>query len=138
MMEYNWTSWKSLPLNYKKEFCSLSDCSHCNEKERETMCSLWAETDIRYNFLMKITKALDNDLKLRLCELTICSYKTNPESKSLFYSGKDRHSPQYCSKWFGIMDFSILVPTAKMDKIGVDDIDSLVKEIAGRWNVEIS
>jgi len=142
-MEYDWKSWRSLSPDLKKEFCSFSNCSHCNEKERKDKCSLWTD-DIRYKFLTKIIKKLDDDHKLQFCELTECSYKTSGlegESPCEFYSGKKRKTEtQYCSKWFSLKDLSILDPISIVivKKVDIDNMDTLIKDIANRWNVEIS
>jgi len=136
--------WKSLSPNLKKEFCSFSDCVDlCNAVSSEVCsCPKWEENNASYNFLTKITKKLDNDLKFQLCELTECSYKTDPrrESPCVFYSGKRSvDDPQYCSNWFSIKDLPVLLDPISIvivkKKIDIDDMDERIKEIASRWEI---
>lgn len=140
-MSYNW---KHLSTKHKKEFCSLSDCVDlCNVGSSEICsCPKWEEKDGNYKFLTKITKKADNDLKLQLCELTDCSYKTNDLSRAdspcAFYSGKERNrDSQYCSKWFSLKDLSLLLDQVSAKTIDISDMDKLVQEIASRWDLEI-
>jgi len=132
-------NWKTLSSDLKKQFCSFSDCSHCNEKERKERCSLWTENDIRYKFLKNITQKLDDDVKLQLCELTECSYKMRESSPCEFYSGKKAKTErQYCSKWFSLKDLSVLLDPISIvaaKKIDIDDMDKVVQEIASRWEI---
>lgn len=154
MSRYNW---KSLTPNLKREFCSFSDCSKCSFLPLE--CSEWSETEEcsslakGYGFLKKIARRLDNDVRIQLCELVDCSYKnyySRSESSCAFYSGKDRDldGRQYCSKWFSIPDLSLFDPIAKKitekiteterrERVDIDSIDSMVREISSRWKIEV-
>ena len=80
-------------------------------------------------------------MKLQLCELTDCSYK-KIDSPCRFYSRRERDKGnQYCSNWFHIKDLSVLLDPISIvivKKVDIDNMDTLIKDIANRWNVEIS
>ena len=133
--------WKTLSPNLKKEFCSFSGCGDLCNVSGICSCPKWDKGNANYEFFKKITQKLDDDVKLQLCELTECSYKTS-SSKCKFYSGeKKKTDSQYCSNWFRIKDLSVLLDPISVvivkKKIDINDVDKLVQEIANRWNVEI-
>jgi hypothetical protein len=135
--------WRDLSLKHRKEFCSFSACQDLCNVSGLCSCPKWEKGNANYEFFKKITQKLDDDVKLQLCELTECSYKTDKENDSScrFYSRRESDKgTQYCSSWFRIKDLSVLLDPVSVvivkKKIEIEDMDERIKEIANRWNVE--